>query len=386
MNPYDFVPLDVAYPPERHQPIWHNVLAPNTAHPAKLYSGTLFLYIKTETPLFIRDGNASQAPDVLKEHIRDKAGQQIIPSTAIKGLIRTVVETLCRGCMTVFNKPYEYREDILTLVPQAFLRCQNNNSLCVACRLFGMMQTGQRNAGVFLGKVNIGDAKVYEDSLNFHTPIFTAVLDTPKPRHKAFYLNNQGFIAGRKFYFHNENLLTANSLIPIGDTGRFRNQHIKPLDTGVEFEARIDFTNLESDEFAALLFAVAMRFNEQWDMRHKIGYGKPIGLGSIRIDPTKLRLVDYATRYTASSTKHGIKEYELDEVTKLVNTQMASFDDPLMHAAWVRFSNQPALGQLYDIWEWPPDNTVKYAYPSQRWFRDTRNTHKTISATRDLWE
>lgn len=384
MNPYDFVPLDTRYPPERRRPVWHNVLA-SAGSTNKLYSGYLYLYIKTATPLFIRDGNVSEDPKALKEHICNKDNKQIIPGTALKGLLRSVVETLCRGCLTVFDQPREYTENIQRLVPPEFLRCQHNDALCISCRLFGMMQAGQSNAQVFLGKVNIGDALVYKDSLEFYNPIYTAVLDTPKPRHTAFYRADKGYIAGRKFYFHHDGELhTADRLLEIRNKpGEYRNQYIRPLAEDVEFEARIDFTNLEADEFAALMLAVTLQYKQRWDMRHKIGYGKPIGLGSIRIDATKFCLVDYGTRYTALRANRGITAYGLDEVTALVNEKMASLD-PRVQAAWSRFHAQPSLQQLYTIWQWPPDSSVRYAYPSQRWFRD--NSRAPISATRNLWE
>lgn len=369
MNPYDFVPLDTQHPPQRRRPVWHHVLASTGTHPSKLYSGHLYLYIKTETPLFIRDGNSPSDPRALKAHICNKAGKQIIPGTSLKGLLRSVVETVCNGCMTVFHMPLEYTHNP---VPPGFAYCTSNTSLCIACRLFGMMPAGQRNAEVFLGKVNIGDAEVYEDSLNFYEPIYTAVLDTPKPRHRAFYLDLQGrYIAGRKFYFHhNGEPRTAQQLLEIRNKpGEYRNQYIEPLDTDVEFEARIDFSNLEADEFAALLLAVTLQRFKRWDMRHKIGYGKPIGLGSIRIDATKLCLVDYATRYTSRSANRGITEYGLDKVTTLVQEHMASLD-PQIHEAWMRFSSLSSLEHLYHIWQWPPERTVEYAYPSQKWFKE----------------
>ena len=62
MNPYDFVPIDTEHPPERRRPVWHNVLGPDKAHPGKLYSGYLHLYIKAETPLFIRDASSPVQP------------------------------------------------------------------------------------------------------------------------------------------------------------------------------------------------------------------------------------------------------------------------------------------------------------------------------------
>ena len=379
MNPYDFVPLDMTHLPQRRRPIWHNALTSNDVQAGKLYSGHLYLYIKAETPLFIRDTNvAAQDPTALQEHIRNNVGEQIIPGTSLKGLLRSVVETLCSGCMTVFHMPREYTQNP---VPPSFAYCQNNTSLCIACRLFGMMQAGQRNAEVFLGKVNIGDATVYEDSLRFYDPIYTAVLDTPKPRHTAFYLDPQRrYIAGRKFYFHHaREPHTVNGLLEIRDTGRYRNQYIEPLDSGTEFSARVDFTNLEADEFAALLLAIAM----EPDMRHKIGYGKPIGLGTIRIDVTELHLVDYATRYTKFRDNRGMSKYELDRITDLIHDQMASFDDPRIHQEWMRFSVQGSLQPLHRIWQWPPDNAVEYAYPGQQWFKD--HSQARINDTRDLY-
>lgn len=377
MNPYDFVPIDMEHLPEKRRPVWHNVLTTANPQTDKLYSGYLYLYIKSETPLFIRDGNSSSDPRVPKEHISNKAGKQIIPGTSLKGLLRSVVETLCNGCITVFHLPREYTRNP---IPLGFAYCTSNTSLCIACRLFGMMQAGQRNAEVFLGKVNIGDAEVYEDSLCFSKPIYTAVLDTPKPRHTAFYLDPQGrYIAGRKFYFHHDREpRTENRLLPIRDTGKYRNQYIRPLDTGTEFSARLDFTNLEADEFAALMLAITM----QWDMRHKIGYGKPIGLGSVRIDATELHIVDYATRYTTSRANRGMSTYGIDKLPDLIDEQMASFD-PHIDRAWKSFSIQSSLQHLYRIWQWPPDNSVEYAYPSQRWFKD--HSQARIRDTRDLY-
>ena len=371
MNPYDFVPIDTQHPPERRRPVWHNALAPDNARPGKLHSGYLYLYIRAETPLFIPDTiSREQDPRDLREHIRDKADFCIIPGTSIKGMLRTVVETLCRGCLTVINRD--------SPVPGDFAPCDNNTSLCISCRLFGMMQR-QRQAEVFLGKVNIGDAVAFDQDPDYHEPLYTAVLDAPKPRHRAFYLDQQGrFIAGRKFYFHNQKLLTEKRLIPIPNRDTYRNQYIQPLAIGTDFSSRIDFINLEADEFAALLFAMQLRE----DMRHKIGYGKPIGLGSVQLNVTNLQLVDYAKRYKEVRSGSGISYYKGDPLYDLLDGQMASID-PQISAAWDRFKSLPALSQLHSIWQWPPDTSVEYAYPSQRWFRE--HSQARIKDTRDLY-
>src|SRR5260370_7997534 len=128
----------------------------------------------------------------------------------------------------------------------------------------------------------MGDAYVYEGSLAFYDPIYTAVLDTPKPRHRAFYLDAQGrFIAGRKYYFHHDgSIRTENRLIPIRNRpGEYRNQHIEPLKKDTEFSARIDFSNLEADEFAALLLPIPLHPH----IPHNLGYTQPIGLLILQI-------------------------------------------------------------------------------------------------------
>ena len=375
MNPYDFVPLDTEHPPEQRRPVWHNVLTPENTN-TSYYSGYLHLYIRAETPLFIHDTSSSmQDPDYPGQHMRNRWGEYIIPGTSLKGLLRATVETLCRGCMTVFRVPQEYTNNPL---PVAFAPCQQNTHLCVSCRLFGMMQARQSNAEVFLGKLNIEDARAYDDNPEMLEPIYTAVLDSPKPRHRAFYLDAAGrYIAGRKFYFHNQQLLTEPRLIPIPNRDMYRNQYIQPLASGTDFDARIDFTNLEADEFAALLFAIQL----QADMRHKIGYGKPIGLGSVQLAITALQLVDYSKRY--SDKNRGIEHYEGDALATLLNQQMVPLDGGQVQTAWQRFSALPSLQSLHRIWRWPPDASVEYAYPSQRWFR--ANPQARIPATRNLY-
>jgi CRISPR/Cas system CSM-associated protein Csm3 (group 7 of RAMP superfamily) len=377
MNPYDFVPLDREHPPEWRMPVWHNVLAPDNAHPQRLYSGHLYLYVKAETPLFIHDATSSmQDPDYPGQHLRNTWGDYILPGMSLKGLLRTVVETLCRGCMTVFHRPREYTHNPL---PASFAYCQQNTDLCIACRLFGMMKAAQQNSNVFLGKVNVGDAIPYEEEPVFFHSIYTAVLDAPKPRHRAFYLDEQErFLAGRKFYFHHaEEPRSEDRLIPIRDEGRFRNQHIEPLASGTDFSARLDFTNLEADEFAALLFAITL----QPDMRHKIGYGKPLGLGSVQLAITNIQLVEYQDRYRKLYHGGGITSYKAEDLVALLNQQMAPLDQRIQ-AEWQRFSELPALQDLQSIWQWKPDPSVEYVYPSQRWFKD--HPRARIKETRTL--
>jgi hypothetical protein len=68
---------------------------------------------------------------------------------------------------------------------------------------------------------------------------------------------------------------------------------MQPVRAGVEFEGRLDFENLSDVELGALLAALQLPEG----CAHKLGMGKPLGLGSVRIE-TRLELVDRRRRYS----------------------------------------------------------------------------------------
>jgi RAMP superfamily len=368
MNPYDFVRIDWSRPPERHKPIWHHRLF-NQGGDA-LYSGQLELDIYLETPCFIDDPNhRHDDPRKPSEFYRNAHGAYTIPGSSLKGLLRSLTETLGNGCLTLFDGEYEgHKVDYRQKVPAAFQRCRDVNELCLTCRTFGTMN---RNT-IFLGKINISDAEVNADRVYEHDPIYTKALMTPRPHHDSFYLDEeQQHIAGRKFFFHHspsQELLTTSGYTYMG--GRAANRYIRPLAHDTQFHCRIDFTNLEYDEFAALLLATVL----EDEMRHKIGYGKPLGLGSIQISPTKLTLINYATRYNGRG--HSGKTVKQGN-----DTWLAIYD--YMNDFGEREAVRAAMDDLRSIWTWPPAENVVYDYPRKDWF-EREGRGQGIEATRDL--
>jgi hypothetical protein len=374
MNPYDFARIDWDRPPERRRPIWHHRLVDQQGK--RLYTGHLDLDIYAETPLFIADPRSSV--DLRKAALSAKNGQgeYILPGSSLKGMIRNVVETLGNGCLTLFDGRYEggrvnYRLE--RPETRAFAHCADNTRLCIACRLFGMLKEGLH--GVFLGKVNIGDACTYTEHVHlYEKPFYTLALMEPKPHHASFYLDGTGqHIAGRKFYFHHspeQEPLTESRLVYMA--GKPANRYIQPLDYDTRFHVRADFTNLEADEFAALLLA----FTLEKDMRHKIGYGKPMGLGSISLVPTQLTLVDYTRRYTQPGER-GITTLSSDDLWPFIEDQLTPFYETQLLKI--------AMDDLRRIWHWPPDPDVDYYYPSKRdWFDTEESIGKRIADTRNV--
>jgi len=87
---------------------------------------------------------------------------------------------------------------------------------------------------------------------------------------------------------------TEKELSSILDCNKLQNQLIIPLKPGAIFKGRIRFENLTDYELGALLFAIDLP--DEKNLCHKIGMGKPLGLGSIKIT-SKLVISDRALRY-----------------------------------------------------------------------------------------
>lgn len=372
MNPFDFVRIDWQKPPERHRPVWHHRLVGQGTQ--QLYAGHIEVDVYAETPLFIADPRTvSSDPKKPAQFIQNSRDEYIIPGSSLKGLLRCLMETLGNGCLTLFDGQYErgtinYRRE----VSADFQKCSNNTNLCIACRTFGMLK--ERTSGVFLGKVNIGDACSYKDKINLYKPIYTKPLMEPKPHHDSFYLDESGkHIAGRKYYFHHSpevEPLTERGPIYFG--GKLANRFIQPLDYDTKFRFRVDFTNLEENELAALLLAI----NLEQNMRHKIGYAKPLGLGSIFLQPTSMTLVDYSTRYTQPGSESSMTVLKGDALKQTIDQHIANFSKTQL--------SQLALQDLRRIWRWPPDPDVEYYYPSKRdWFDTEDSIGKRIAETRN---
>lgn len=332
MNPYDFVRIDWSQSIERRP----------AAKPYRFQgkSGRVQGTITTLTPLFI----GSDRQQTIEPHITNGNKEAIIPGTSLKGLIRSLVETIGLGCWWLFKGGSGGR------LPHPFRQCKNHKELCVACRMFGLIQGNT----LLLGNVGFEDAICAE--CIFDDPMYTPILMNPKPKH-PWYQDNQGNVVGRKFYFHNTRTRKGRKQTP-------HNRHITPVAPENTFTFSAQFTNLGDDELCLLLYALQLEST----MRHKIGYAKPAGLGSVQIELTRLELIDYAQRYTTPN--QGKTTYTGDALQKYVTPRIARYTEN---------QTSDTLNDLRRIWKWPPPEDVVYGYPTRRWFDE--NSDKPISAT-----
>lgn len=98
----------------------------------------------------------------------------------------------------------------------------------------------------------------------------------------------------KKIKLNLRNMPQSLKEIIIQSIGNYESQHtlLKVINRGSKFYGRIRFENLSNVELGALLFALDLPKG----LAHKIGMGKPLGLGSIKITP-RLYLSNRRERY-----------------------------------------------------------------------------------------
>jgi len=171
--------------------------------------------------------------------------------------------------------------------------------------------------GKWLSRVFFEDAKLLDDPTitNIYLSVTSPkILSAPKPTTFQHYLeqpaeanrsrknlkhwNDDVKIRGYKLYWHRDAPDNPNSRdgIYCWNEGRIirDSQHsiIEPIKRNVKFKSRIRFENLTDEELGCLLFTLDLPKN----CCHKLGMGKPLGLGSIEIK-AKLFVINRKKRY-----------------------------------------------------------------------------------------
>ncbi|MDX9955069.1 MAG: TIGR03986 family CRISPR-associated RAMP protein [Anaerolineae bacterium] len=112
---------------------------------------------------------------------------------------------------------------------------------------------------------------------------------------------DQTQIRGHKLYWHKGNQpdieATATEL-----QHKTQLTRIMPLAVGAQFKFRVRFENLRPEELGALLWALSLPGEADKTYRHKLGMGKPLGMGAVAITP-QLVLTSRLTRYTSLFTQ-----------------------------------------------------------------------------------
>lgn len=313
INPYNFVPLgngQVPYACYRKRHRFHK----------DCYSGILVCSLKVLSPLVTLDHRNFCIHHVFNQEnekkeikvfnfLRNSKNIPILQGSSLKGMIRSIYEAMTDSCLTLattegesksqtVNVPYKYEE--------LKKNCTDINSLCPSCRIFGTIE------GDFVcqGKVRISDAELATGNLT-QNRLFLKELSNPKPHHCAIYGKEKSFgkpIAGRKFYYHHK--LKPN--FSLEDPPSYKNRRSIGVEENAppqsEFKFEISVDDLHKEEFGLLLLAIELTEG----LRHKIGVGKAIGLGSCSLAIDRARsIVESVDRYRSFDSSANEDWYSL---------------------------------------------------------------------------
>lgn len=260
---------------------------------------------------------------------------------------------------------YEMAEEIVYLSPAcisrtvfnnrlenllgSYKKCISKDDLCPACSLFGMM--GDSSFG---SKLRFSDAMPSKplSKEDFIPNITLQELAGPKTSAMEFYTHRPtnalawnydyettGYkgmtairkktitaIRGRKFYFHSQPNLCSNEKTK-------RNCTVKLVKESISFQFQLYFNNIDIEQLHQLIWLLAIGENQKESkQQHKIGLGKPLGLGSIKITVDNVHtrdldkesfcyyVNDYDVKHVFEYSPFDLESQPLKEFLKITST------------------------------------------------------------------
>lgn len=258
-------------------------------------------------------------------YYRKKTGRNEAAEIAFSSIWRDRVEHNC-----IPSKVYNF------FPPELLQFNKERQKISAAELLFGfteLNETDTDNTLAYAGKVRISAGiplgNPDDDELLDPETVPLKVLSSPKLPSPALYFTSEdgsnSYISkqnlsktlhkakGRKYYLHAKKRRDDPAKVQkLGNNGHDSQSgeypwvtlhpedrpnlkvKIRPIREKKIFYFHIDFSNLTQWEMGLLCFA--LRPNENF--RHKLGMGKPIGLGSVKIDIAALQTIDRTKRYT----------------------------------------------------------------------------------------
>lgn len=357
----------VRLPKDKLRQPWPEEMYGPAPHHARIaddeYSGTVTCILVTESPLHVGSGllreNDAAPGGVTRDVMRGPDGRPLIPGSSLKGAFRAIAEAASRSCVSMVTedqrrRPFRYSErqrefpgrharipssvkrvvsrsrtvrlelDPQTMDPLA--PCQANGALCPCCALFGLL--GYRGRVSFSTAEPLGacETEIRQVPALFsprahrlaHKDYWTqdAFEDVDDREGRRVRLHH---IVGRKFYPHLD-------CSPGGDLGKLNRRlarefdpstwkFVEPIEVvpiGARFRFTISVRNARLWEIGLLLFALGQDVEIGPDGRvpwmPKLGGGKAVGLGSVRIEVEDVELRPGAALYRTYRLRGEAKE------------------------------------------------------------------------------
>lgn len=340
--PYNFVRLREA-PQRDGNYLSHSTFSSIVDGKETLVSGKLECSLEVKTPLFIRESVTMEEATNHKRGMWDFyhiGNEYVIPPTSIKGMIRSVTETVTNSCMSQLEKRYGK----VVLKDFAHSPCEKLDNLCFCCKMFGIVSEG-RDRDALAGRVNLTfgrpDGELDMFWLKDSERAYSA---TPKPDKAEKLYFKAKTPKGRKFYWHHngwkdlmievkdEEIKSDKFIISEEDikNGRGAYHFIK----AGKFKFEVDYYNLKELELYCLIYALELGA----DMWHKLGKGKSLGCGSVKITIDNQKVINRHDRYSKGILEKAVKYRDnfnvfkkavIDKMSQTLSKKYPDFKDLL---------------------------------------------------------
>lgn len=256
-----------------------------------------------------------------------------------------------------------YRKSLNSIIGE-LAPCKSKEHICKACALFGMTgktsDNKQQNVS-FGSRIRVTDAKPVEYNMIGEKTL--KELGSPKYTYLPFYTKDgKGYdsnaveIRGRKYYWHNPNLAESD-YIAVDDKDRNIKEKTKRNGTyelvGKEslFKFRIYYDEITEEQLDELMWLVSLGENEkEGNMCYKIGHGKPLGLGSVKmiVDTKNERSFNLDEGYRISCEEGNINDYISSISVNFNKTIMDEFLSICRFDAITDKISYPYIEKVYD--------------------------------------
>ena len=213
--------------------------------------------------------------------------------------------------------------------------CKKRNNMCKACSLFGMAAETESMGS----KIRISDAFLLSNSSSYELKYeILKPLSSPKYSHLPFYIEiseknknpvwsyDNYDIRGRKYYWHSDSFEADTEASNLNATM----QLLKPIKgKQAEFGFDIFFDGITREQLDELIWSLTLGENTaDSSLCYKIGHGKPLGLGSVKITVNKKCVRTFGESYTVSeetiAENPTYPENSFNEISKQQLLKMAN--------------------------------------------------------------
>ncbi|MDR0221868.1 MAG: TIGR03986 family CRISPR-associated RAMP protein [Lachnospiraceae bacterium] len=214
------------------------------------------------------------------------------------------------------NKP----DDLLA---ESLKHCNDRKKLCPACALFGFIGKDNDSVG---SRVRFSDAWCVDHNVLDDEKVHL-LLGAPRSSSLEFYLRGAGdfyhadfngvSLSGRKFYWHHSDFdikkIRENEPTPEQRTMSSYLQYVKEK---ARFDFEVYFDGITKSQLDELYTALTYGDNEEdGKLCHKIGHGKPLGFGSVKV------IADEVCVRTVSLNGDGVSYTEDKEFLQRVEAE-----------------------------------------------------------------